>query len=157
MKRGESSREDRQAVVAGAGIGIIPFAEGEIEPGPFYSAPFILLFAAHYRWSSYRSNALGQAEPRVTPHPVYTDIARDESERQAAYRQFFRPQLDDDAIYDIRLALNQSLPLGNSRFHEQIERAVGERREARPRGRPRSTGKGFADGAQQQLDLLANG
>ena len=44
---------------------------------------------AHYRWSSYRANALGQAQPRVTPHPVYTDIARDESERHAAYRQLY--------------------------------------------------------------------
>lgn len=112
---------------------------------------------AHYRWSSYRANALGQAQPRVTPHPVYTDIARDESERHAAYRQLFRPQLDDDAIADIRLALNQSLPLGSSRFHEQIERAVGERREARPRGRPRSTGNGVVEGTQQQLDLLSDG
>jgi len=112
---------------------------------------------AHYRWSSYRANALGQAQPRVTPHPVYTGIARDESERHAAYRQLFRPQLDDDAIADIRLALNQSLPLGSSRFHEQIERAVGERREARPRGRPRSTGNGVVEGTQQQLDLLSDG
>jgi hypothetical protein len=39
----------------------------------------------------------------------------------------------DDAIADIRLALNQSLPLGNRRFHQQMARAVDERREARPR------------------------
>ena len=111
---------------------------------------------AHYRWSSYRANGLGQAEPRLIPHPVYLEIARDDNERQATYRQFFRPQLEDDAIADIRLALNQSLPLGNSRFHEQIARSIGERREARPRGRPRTAGQGNNDGAQQQLDLMTD-
>jgi len=25
---------------------------------------------AHYRWSSYRHNALGQPDPRITPHPL---------------------------------------------------------------------------------------
>ena len=109
---------------------------------------------AHYRWSSYRANGLGQPEPRITPHPVYLEIARDEGERQATYRQFFRPQLDDDAIADIRLALNQSLPLGNSRFHEQIARAVGERREAKPRGRPLKAKHSVDDGVQWQIDLL---
>jgi putative transposase len=30
---------------------------------------------AHYRWSSYRHNALGQADSRVTPHPLYLALA----------------------------------------------------------------------------------
>ncbi|MCA2997732.1 MAG: hypothetical protein ING75_03930 [Rhodocyclaceae bacterium] len=37
----------------------------------------------------------------------------------------------------IRLALNQSQPLGNARFYAKIESMTGVRREARPRGRPR--------------------
>ena len=41
------------------------------------------------------------------------------------------------AIDDIRLALNQSQPLGNERFYAKIEKLTGARREARPRGRPR--------------------
>ena len=110
----------------------------------------------HYRWSSYRANGLGQTDLRLIPHPVYLEIAHDADERQATYRQFFRAQLDEAAIANIRLALNQSLPLGNSRFHAQIAHAVGERREARPRGRPRATGKGTGDATQQQLDLLAD-
>ena len=36
-----------------------------------------------------------------------------------------------------RLALNQSQPLGNSRFLAHIEAMTGIRRETRPRGRPR--------------------
>ncbi|HMW72469.1 MAG TPA: transposase, partial [Cellvibrionaceae bacterium] len=91
---------------------------------------------AHYRWSSYRANGLGQADPLLTAHPVYEALERDEAARLAAYRALFRTELDTAAIADIRLALNQGQPLGGTRFIEQIERATGQRREARPRGRP---------------------
>jgi len=93
--------------------------------------------AAHYRWSSYRHNALGQPDSRLSPHPVYTAMAASDKARQAAYRALFRAELDSDAIDDIRLALNQNQPIGSNRFHTQIAKKLGERREARPRGRPR--------------------
>lgn len=92
---------------------------------------------AHYRWTSYRHNALGQASPYLTPHPLYLAIGRGDTERQAAYRDLFRAQLDNKAIDDIRLALNQNQPLGNSRFYAKIEATTGQRREAKLRGRPR--------------------
>ena len=92
---------------------------------------------AHYRWTSYRHNALGQSNSYLTPHALYLAIGRDDAERQAAYRDLFRAQLDSKAIDDIRLALNQNQPLGNSRFYARIEAATGQRREAKPRGRPR--------------------
>jgi len=68
---------------------------------------------AHYRWSSYRANALGQADHRLTPHPAYSGLGRADRERQAAYRALFRAQLDGDAIDDIRLALSQNQQIGN--------------------------------------------
>jgi putative transposase len=92
---------------------------------------------AHYRWSSYRHNALGQPDSRLTGHPVYAAMATSDKARQAAYRALFRAELDSDAIDDIRLALNQNQPLGSNRFLRQIEKRLGERRVARPRGRPR--------------------
>ena len=92
---------------------------------------------AHYRWTSYRHNALGQTNPYLTPHPLYQALGRDDKARQAAYRELFRAQLDRKAIDDIRLALNQNQPLGNSRFYARIEKLTGQRREAKPRGRPR--------------------
>jgi putative transposase len=91
----------------------------------------------YYRWSSYRANALGQADPRLSPHPLYQGLGATPAQRQSAYRALFRDQLDKAAIDDIRLALNQNQPLGNERFLSKIESAVGVRREARPRGRPR--------------------
>jgi putative transposase len=92
---------------------------------------------AHYRWSSYRSNALGQSDPRLTPHPLYQALGRTDKERQLFYRKLFRAELDREAIDDIRLALNQNQPMGNERFHARIEKMTGIRRQAKPRGRPR--------------------
>ena len=92
---------------------------------------------AHYRWTSYRANALGQENAHLTPHPVYLALGRDDKQRHAAYRALFRTPLDKAAIDGIRLALNQNQPLGNQRFYARIEKLTGERREAKPRGRPR--------------------
>jgi putative transposase len=91
----------------------------------------------HYRWSSYRATALGAADARLTPHAICTALGETDKVRQAAHRALFRSQLDDEALDDIRLALNQNQPLGNERFLKKIEAITGERREARPRGRPR--------------------
>jgi len=92
---------------------------------------------AHYRWTSYRANALGRADELITPHPVYLALGQEARPRQAAYRALLRGELDAEVISDIRLALNQNQPLGNARFLNRIAKAAGERREARPRGRPR--------------------
>jgi putative transposase len=49
----------------------------------------------------------------------------------------FLAQLSNKAIDDIRPALNQNQPLGNSRSYARIEASTGQRRKAAPRGRPR--------------------
>ena len=101
--------------------------------------------------TSYRANALGQASAVITPHALYRALGATDKERQSVYRALFRAQLDETAIDDIRLALNQNQPLGNARFYARIEEMTGQRREPRPRGRPRiapddnpaaSTGRG---------------
>jgi putative transposase len=92
---------------------------------------------ALYRWSSYRANGLGQPDALLTPHEVYLALDRQAPARLAAYRALFRPELDKEAISEIRLSLNQGQPLGKGRFLDAIERMTGQRREARPRGRPR--------------------
>lgn len=96
----------------------------------------------HYRWTSYRANALGRPDEFLTPHPTYTAIAASTEERLVAYRALFRPHLERDGIADIRLAMNQNQPLGDHRFHAKIAKIVGEPRQARPRGRPRKEGDG---------------
>ncbi len=78
-----------------------------------------------------------QANPYLSPHPLYLALGKDDKTRQAAYRSLFRAELDNEAISDIRLALRQNQPLGNSRFYAKIEAMTGQRREPKPRGRPR--------------------
>lgn len=92
---------------------------------------------AHYRWSSYRANGLGQSDRLLTPHAVYSALGANDIDRQETHRTLFRPERDAAAIGDIRLALDQGQPVGDSRFIEHIERVTGQRRESRPRGRPR--------------------
>ena len=109
---------------------------------------------ANYRWSSYRSNAHGLGSDLLTPHPLYLSLGADGKERQSVYRALFRPQLDGDAIDDIRLALNQSQPLGNERFYQHIQQMTGQRREGKPRGRPRKASEGEdITGEQGELEL----
>ena len=91
---------------------------------------------AHYRWSSYRHNGLGQGNRYLVPHPLYLALGRDDRTRQAAYRDLFRTELDQETRSDLRLALNQNQPLGISRFYAKIEAMTGWRREFRPRGGP---------------------
>jgi putative transposase len=69
-------------------------------------------------------------------HPLFATLGSDDASRQSAYRGLFNQVLPDKTLNDIRLALNQTQPLGNSRFFDAIEQATGQRREAKPRGRP---------------------
>jgi putative transposase len=108
---------------------------------------------AHYRWSSYRANGLGQTAPLLRAHPVYLGLGGTDEARQSAYRALFRSELDSEAISDIRMALIQGQPLGGSRFIDSIERAIGQRREARPRGRPRKPVEEVALPLNEQLSM----
>jgi putative transposase len=42
-----------------------------------------------YRWSSYRANAMGEADGLLTPHAFYYALGRTPSARQDAYRRLF--------------------------------------------------------------------
>ena len=108
---------------------------------------------AHYRWSTYRQNGLGQASAILAPHALYTGLSLTAEGRQEAYRASFRADLDQAALADIRLALTQNQPLGGERLLAQIARMTGHRREARPRGRPRRDGGAKTDEKAMQGSL----
>jgi hypothetical protein len=111
---------------------------------------------AHYRWTSYRANALGQTSQLLVPHSVYLSLGATDKARQAAY-------VTSDIIStkktvsELRLAVNQNQPLGNERFYETIERMAERRREARPRGRPRLGGNVTNEDVKGQGDLGLRG
>ncbi|SDY20498.1 putative transposase [Allochromatium warmingii] len=90
-----------------------------------------------YAWSSYRANGLGASDPLLSPHALYLALGETPEARQTAYRELFRTELDEAALTELRLAIQQSQPIGSERFLQQIEQMTGQRREARPRGRPR--------------------
>ncbi|MFC1664430.1 transposase [Pseudomonadota bacterium] len=73
-----------------------------------------------YRWSSYQYNAYGEGSPIVQAHAVYEALGPSADDRQWAYRELFRHQLDNAVIHDLRDALNQELVLGNERFKDKI-------------------------------------
>ena len=108
---------------------------------------------AQYRWSSYRHHAFGEADPNLTPHPLYTALGADEAQRRAAYRDLFTAVLEDAPINDLRMALNQNQPIGNPRFYAKIEAMTGQRRELRKRGRPRKKKAGESEGDPGQDEL----
>jgi putative transposase len=90
-----------------------------------------------YRWSSFASNAWGQRDGVVTPHPLYVALGMSTESRQSRYRSLFAEgQLSQGLVHEIRTALDFSVPLGNDRFRQQIEaklgRSVGHARRGRP-------------------------
>lgn len=92
---------------------------------------------AEYRWSSYRANTQGAADPLVKPHALYLGLGTDDVGRQEAYRELFRYELDPGVVDQIRKASNGNFALGDNRFGEQISEALGRRAVRGKAGRPR--------------------
>lgn len=90
-----------------------------------------------YRWSSYQANAWGKSSPILTPHPQYLALGDDPVERQRAYRELFRHEIDPGLIDAIRQATNGNFTLGSDKFAEQIGDALGRRAARSTPGRPR--------------------
>ena len=106
-----------------------------------------------YRWSSYRWHGLGERNDLIANHPLYLALGRSEEERRAAYRALFRAHLEEAALDDIRQAVRQGLPLGNGRFREQVEAALGRKVAQRRRGRPEGTPANVPLTGQMGLEL----
>ena len=92
---------------------------------------------AEYRWSSYRANAQGDASTIVQAHSLYQALGTDAAQRQAAYRELFRCELDPGLVDQIRRATNGNYALGNAHFVAQVSAALGRRATPGVSGRPR--------------------
>ncbi len=102
-----------------------------------------------YPWSSYRANAMGEADTLISEHALFKRLGRAAAERQGAYRALFRKALDKNFIDDLRSATNGGWALGDNRFQQEIAEAVGRRAAPRSKGRPRNSDKD-----KRQLNLL---
>ena len=90
-----------------------------------------------YRWSSYRANAQGEIVDLLSHHPLYMSLGQTSEERQAAYRELFRNELEPGVIDEIRQATNGNFALGSERFKKEIARVLGRRVTPGKSGRPR--------------------
>lgn len=90
-----------------------------------------------YRWSSYRANAHGEADPLIQPHPLYLSLGSDAVARRMAYRELFQTQLAPGVVDAIRRASNGNFALGDEHFGERIAGALGRRATPGKAGRPR--------------------
>ena len=54
----------------------------------------IVIHPGDYRWSSYRINGQGDKSELITPNMLYEALAHDDVEKQLAYRELFRHELE---------------------------------------------------------------
>lgn len=90
-----------------------------------------------YRWSSFRANAQGERSELITPHLLYLNLGVSDEQRQTAYRELFRYELDPDEIDRIREVTNSNFTLGTNRFQEEVSRILGRRASPGKTGQPR--------------------
>ncbi len=69
-------------------------------------------------------------------HALYLALNHDPILCQQAYRGLFQHQLPKAQLEDIHERLAYNYPLGNDRFREEIEAALGRQVGERKRGRP---------------------
>jgi len=91
-----------------------------------------------YRWTSYPANALGRADPLITPHDEYVRLGRQDEARREAYRGLFTARLNAETATKIRQATNGNIALGESMFQKEVEGALGRRARRGQPGRPRT-------------------
>lgn len=90
-----------------------------------------------YRWSSVHTNAGDGQDLLLDPHPAYAELAAEEAERKASYRDLLSQAITNDEVAAIRRSVNQGSALGSRRFQKQIEELTGRTTRFRRRGRPR--------------------
>lgn len=74
-----------------------------------------------YKWSSYRSNALGNKERNITEHELYKRLGATEELRQHAYKSLFKSHLEDDTLNMIRVSTQKNTIIGSSYFQDEIK------------------------------------
>lgn len=86
-------------------------------------------------WSSFKHNALGKEDSRVTEHGCYLKLGKDKSRRSQRYHQIFDKHLGrhssqctsqrrDSRHQFIRTSLKQNRPLGNRLFVKLVQQRL---------------------------------
>jgi putative transposase len=105
-----------------------------IEANPVRAA--IVASPAAYRWSSFRCNAMGETDERITPHPAYEKLGDRPEARCAAYALLFDQALPAEDLACIRDSTRGGLPTGSDAFREWVAARLGSVAVPLKRGRP---------------------
>ena len=97
----------------------------------------IVAHPGEYRWSSYGANAQGVCNAGLSPHMLYESLGANAPDRQTAYRELFRHELEPGWVDEIRKATNGNYALGNEYFAKQVLITLGRRVVPGKAGRPR--------------------
>jgi putative transposase len=79
----------------------------------------IVVSPADYAWSSYRANADGIPDCRITPHGEFERLGREQ------YRALFGSHLDPGLIHEIRSTTNGGYALGSTAFRARMAGLLG--------------------------------
>lgn len=96
----------------------------------------MVMHPGDYPWSSYRHHAYGEQNRVIQDHDLYYQLAGNREKRRMVYRDLFLTDLGKAQLHAIRKAANFSMPLGNDRFREDIEKTLGRCLGHAKRGRP---------------------
>jgi putative transposase len=80
---------------------------------------------AQYPWSSFRHNALGQADSLVTPHAEYDALGCDQVARCAAYRKLFDDELETVDVVKVRAEIRGRPTLYPTAYQQLAAAMVG--------------------------------
>lgn len=94
---------------------------------------------SEYPWSSYRRNALGEADDLVVQHSSYKALGRNDAQRRKAYRALFRARIPQRTLDEIRTATNKAWVLGSEHFKQRINAQLNRPASPRPRGGDRKS------------------
>lgn len=92
--------------------------------------------AADYKWSSHRVNVGITSRKLLKPHPVYLALSNSPAAIYQKYQGLFLECLPDKVVNQFTQAVLCSMPIGSSRFTEEIEKALGYSIGQIKRGRP---------------------
>jgi putative transposase len=69
---------------------------------------------AEYRWSSYRSNALGAEDRLIAPHSLYASLGESAAFRQQSWRELCREAISQEQLFEMREALRSGGALADA-------------------------------------------
>ncbi|OGT72316.1 MAG: transposase [Gammaproteobacteria bacterium RIFCSPLOWO2_02_FULL_57_10] len=97
-----------------------------------------------YPWSSYRHNAMGIPIGLISEHDEYTNLGGTKAARIQGYRNLFPEHLPKEVLDEIRTCTNKGWVIGNDKFKQEMELALGRKTHGMLQGGDRKS-KAFKD------------